>query len=125
MTKGIMEVRFHLRKKDFKEIGHLKDHFQGQYKFNQPLIKNQRGEFKWNNLKILIYLTILELCKVYHLLVEAMCKFSFLIEYLFWFFKVQPPEENNNKYSKFDTSKLMTYQGFTVLKLELGFWEQI
>ena len=78
MTKGSMEVRFQLRKKDFKEIGHLKDHFQGQYKFNQPLIKKQREEFKWNNLKILISLT-LELCKVDHLPVEAMCKLSFLI----------------------------------------------
>ena len=71
-----MEVQLH--KKDFKEIDHRKDHFQGQYKFNQPLIKKQREEFKWNNLKIIISL-ILELCKVDLLPVEAMCKLSFFI----------------------------------------------
>ena len=76
MTKGFMEVQLH--KKDFKEIDHRKDHFQGQYKFNQPLIKKQREEFKWNNLKILISL-IQELCQVDHLPVEAMCKLFFRI----------------------------------------------
>ena len=30
---------------------------------------------------------------------------------LFCFFQLRLPEENNNKYSKFDTSKLMSYQG--------------
>ena len=34
------------------------------------------------------------------------------IEYLFWFFQVRLPEENNNIFfSKFDMSKSMSYQG--------------
>ena len=75
--KGSMVAQFQLPKKDFKEIDHLNGHYQGQYKFNQPLIKKQREALKWNNLKILISLT-LQICKVDHLLVEAMCKLSFL-----------------------------------------------
>ena len=32
-------------------------------------------------------------------------------EYLFRFFQLRLPDENKNKYSKFDTSKSMSYQG--------------
>ena len=35
----------------------------------------------------------------------------------FEFFQVRLPEENNDKYSKFDTSKSMSYQGQSLLKM--------